>query len=115
MVLIPSFFIINRPLSLRLNFLKTIYLYLTEAVLNHFNRVFELTLLCYLVSKLMSTCISSYHLINQLLNHGTIGFYWFFVHLPEISGILVTFQSTDYIRRKVSHPTLLILLSSLLF
>lgn len=94
----------------RLVFIKTIYLTLSEAVLNHFNHVFEFTLLWYLISKLISTSISCHVLINQLLRHSFVGFYWFLANLPDIFGIFITFQSADYIRGKVSQPTLLILL-----
>ena len=90
-----------RPLTSRLPFVKSIYFVLSEAVINHFNRVFGLSLLLYLFSKLISTSIGCHGFIVDLINNGSISVYWFFTNVPDFLGILVTFQSADYVQGKV--------------
>ncbi|XP_057372589.1 uncharacterized protein LOC130693453 [Daphnia carinata] len=91
-----------RPLTLRLVFLKTIYLTLCEAVLTHLNKAFGLSLLFYLISKLISASIGCHGFLQDLMNL-SLGLFWFFVNVPDITGIFVLFQSADYVRGEVKQ------------
>lgn len=89
-----------RPLTLRLVFLKTIYLTLCGTVLTHFNKAFGLSLLFYLISKLISTSIGCHGFLHDLM-HLSVGLFWIFLNVPDITGIFVLFQSADYVRGEV--------------
>ena len=89
-----------RPLAKRLLFLKMIYLTLSESVVR-LNHTFGISLLLYLISKLISASISCHLFIIDVMVNGTVKIYWFLTNLPDIIGIFVAFQSADYVHGKV--------------
>ncbi|XP_046462083.1 uncharacterized protein LOC124208338 [Daphnia pulex] len=90
-----------RPLSSRLVFLKTVYLTLSEAVLVHFNQVFGLSLLFYLISKLISVSIGCHSFIHHIMNNVNLGLFWCLTNIPDITAMFIIFQSADYVRNQV--------------
>ena len=89
-----------RPLSSRLVFFKQLYLTLNQAVLVHFNKVFGLSLLFCLISKLISVSIGCHSLIHQIVRNLNIGLFWFLT-IPDVMAMFVIFQSADYVRGQV--------------
>ncbi len=98
---IINIFHIFRPLSSRLVFLKTVYLTLSEAVLVHFNKVFGLSLLFYLISKLISVSIGCHSFIHHIMKYSNIVLFWCFTNIPDITAMFIIFQSADYVRNQV--------------
>jgi len=97
---LTNFLYLYRPLSSRLVFFKQLYLILSEAVLVHFNKVFGLSLLFYLISKLISVSIGCHSFIRQFGRDLSIGLF-FYINIADIMALFIIFQSADYVRGQV--------------
>lgn len=96
-------FCVFSPFTLRLVFLKRIYLTLSGTILIHFNKAFGLSLLFYLISKLISASIGCHGFLHDLVHLSEHVLFWIFTNVSDTAGIFVLFQSADYVRGEVSR------------
>ncbi len=79
-----------------------IYLTLNESIVVHFNQVFGISLLFYLISRLISASIGCHRFIHRIIANETTAFFWFLVTVvPDIIGIFIIFHSADHLCGKV--------------